>query len=564
LRNVSKGLRLRPVLSGSHFGRGRRFRDAITERKAVRWHAVATQVRQLASRYGAMVVVLIAGMVWRSNRFWWNPIALWQDEAFWATAMFERPLSGLMFRPLGYMAVTRLIAGVYTNEQTIRILSYVSGLASLGLMVHVSSLLFQSRIARVLCLFVVAFHPVLIDMSREFKPYSLEFCLHLGIVWLFLLHRRTGRRRWFWALLTSSVLAFFFAYNIVFLWPVIFLLLALPHLRDRKFLRLVPIVSAALLALLAAVAAYVVVLRHLNMKDQEAGWGEKYDVFYLEQRHRGEAASKSKPAWMAAKYAELSAFPGVGRRYWKWPASQPGASLSAAQDFDYYAWIALHFMGLGILIYRRRYQHLALFFLPLVLLPLANLLGFWPMGAFRVNTFLLAYLIPISIIAIDQLAAARRFGARSLGWGAAGLVLLPNLTVGFNTHSHKYAETAHFEMWELVRSMLELKATAGAADGRMTAGLDGYSCPPVDFYRRYHSGFQSEFGTSLAKGIELKCVRNIRFWRRAMRSATDPYLLIVSTDYVKADLDRSVNDSGLLLKKRVIGETHVVYLLKRR
>ncbi|HEV8247708.1 MAG TPA: glycosyltransferase family 39 protein, partial [Polyangiaceae bacterium] len=148
----------------------------------------------------AMLVIVLTGIVFRTRGYWVRPIGLWLDEAWWAVRMLAWPVEKLKFRPVGYMLATRLIANIYCSEQTVRLLSWLPGVVSVPVAVYVASRLFKQSWARLLTVFVVAFHPELIDMSREFKPYELEFCAHLGVLALLLRYQETGAKRWLYAL----------------------------------------------------------------------------------------------------------------------------------------------------------------------------------------------------------------------------------------------------------------------------------------------------------------------------------------------------------------------------
>src|SRR4051794_33968168 len=133
----------------------------------------------------AILALIVIGVYFRSRRYWIEPLGVWVDEAVWGLRLLERPLTRVEFRPLGYMALTKLIVHVYSDERTLRSLSYLAGLLTLPVTANLAKYLFKSRVVRVVSVAVVAYHPLLIDMAREFKPYSVEFAVHLTLVWLF-------------------------------------------------------------------------------------------------------------------------------------------------------------------------------------------------------------------------------------------------------------------------------------------------------------------------------------------------------------------------------------------
>ena len=337
-------------------------------------------------------MLILIGVYFRSRRYWIDPLGLWVDEATWGLRLLRRSLTQLEFRPIGYMALTKLIVRVYCDERTLRLLSYVAGLLSLPIAADISKRLFKSRLVRVLCVAVVAYNPLLIDMAREFKPYSLEFCVHLGLVWLFLRWRVSGSRSWLGALLACLVLAFPFAYNVVFLLPGLFALLGHTFLRARAYRALLATVCAAIAAVAVMAIIYFGALRGTTQDSggTEQFWGKKYDVFYLpnaRQPHR----ALGRLRWLARKYCDLAAFPGSHGNPSRKGDFAVGETPHKLAEVGSYAWLSLHGLGLlTLLVYRR--QWLLLLTGPLLASMAFNALSLWPFGAFRSNVFLLAYL----------------------------------------------------------------------------------------------------------------------------------------------------------------------------
>jgi len=518
--------------------------------------------------YSVVALLFALGVFFRSHRYWFDPIGLWGDEASWARRLFKHSLTNFEFRPLGYMDVTQAIVHVYSDERTIRSLSYAAGLISLGVAFDIGRLLFRSRTARLLCLAVVAFHPLLIDMAREFKPYSVEFCVHLSLIWLFLRWRANGTRGRLYALLICSVLSFLFAYNIVFLFPAIFGLLGLTLLRDRAYRSLLLTTLAACAALAVIASVYFGVLRHMGSTgDSEKFWGGKYDVFYIPHDVAPERAPQSHVSWLAHKYLDLTEFPDVQRNKWEFPESVSPALVRALTAFDSFAWLGLHAAGLLAVFLPRRRPALVLLSVPLLVILAFNWFGVWPFGVFRSNTFLLAYYILIPMLGLDVLLVrAGKFGIFAAG-AVCLLFLVPNLTVGFDAHGRKQFFTGQSEMPTVLRRLRDLRehGPAAARAEKTHVLMDWYSCSPFEFYVGYNDSTRREFGSYLVDNFDFDCTRSPRGTQAFMRKLRGKSFFVVVTDYRSTPAIRAImHEEATVLDEERVRDTHDLYYVTGR
>lgn len=512
-------------------------------------------------------LLLALGVFFRSNRYWLDPLGVWGDEASWARRLFKHSLTNFDFRPLGYMDATQLAVHVYCDERTLRILSYGAGLASLVIMLDIGRLLFRSRTARLLCLAALVFHPLLIDMSREFKPYALEFCVHLGLIWLFLRWRASARRGWFRALLICSIVAFLFAYNIVFLLPAVFALLGVAFLSTRAYRSLLITIIAALAALTLIGGVYFVALRHTGGGESEKFWGDKYNVFYLANGTAQEREPQSRAGWLAHKYLDLAAFPGVQRDKWKFPERVSVAVSGGLVALDYAAWLTLHAIGLIALWFRGRRQVLVLLVSPLVLVMAFNWFAVWPFGVFRANTFLLVYYILIPMLGLDALILWSRKLGSAVAFVSCLLFLVPNLSVGFDSHSYKYFFTGRSEMRTLLRRLKQLREGAPAAvrAEKSHVLMDMYSCSPFEFYLGYNDSTQREFGSYLYDNFDFDCVQSPRGTQAFMRKLRGKTFFVVVTGDRALEATRAVVHRGAtVLDEERVRDAHDLYFVTGR
>jgi len=510
--------------------------------------------------WALLAATILTGVLFRSNRYWFDPISLWGDEALWGKRLFTHALTELYIRPIGFMALSKALVKIYSDERVLRLLPYLSGLATLGVALYVASRLFRSRMTRFLFVFVLAFHPVLIDMSREFKPYSVEVLAHLGILALYLRWEETDRRLWLYALVAACVVAFPLAYNVAFLLPVVFILIALRVLQRRAFRALLVVAGAVAMGVAIMLAVYWKSVSRLNTDSAEEMWSKKYDAFYLEHRHLSGKSPKSYLQWLTEKHVELAAFVGEQRNYWR-PGPLGARTMVELKSVDRNGWLLLHIAGVCALVVGRQYRRLALLFAPLWVLVLFNALGYWPLEAFRVNTFLLVYYVTIAAFGMDAIANVQG-RARWLGFASLALfVVLPNLTVGYSSHRRKYAETFNAEFMTLFRYMRAQQPRE--LTGRTRVLGDWYSCRAFQFYPDYHDGMKREFGNWWNEHFVFDCTGTVSRTESKMRGLHgETYWLIATDDRVKRKLAEAAEANAAILSRTTLRKTHDVYLLR--
>jgi hypothetical protein len=515
----------------------------------------------------AIVALILIGAYFRSRRYWIDPLGLWVDEATWGIRLFRRSLTELEFRPIGYMALTKLIVRVYCDERTLRLLSYLAGLASLPIAADISKHLFRSRLVRVLCVAVVAYNPLLIDMAREFKPYSVELCLHLALVWLFIRWRVDPSRARLGVLLGCSVIAFPFAYNIVFLLPGLFTLLGYTFLRAKAHRALLATALAALAAAAVMATIYVSALR-VTTQDNDGStehfWGKKYDVFYLPTAHEVHPAA-ARLRWLARKYCDLAALPASHGN----PSPRAGFAVSETPNkvaqLAAYAWLLLHGVGLfGLVAYRR--QWLLLLTGPLLMSMATNALSLWPFGAFRSNVFLFAYLILIPMVGLDVLLAARPAIARLAGALGCAFLLVASLSSGFEPHTRKHFFTGQTEMTSLLTRMAAIRAEQPENLLRHATPvlLDSYSCAPFIFGAAYSDSARRQFAPFL-KDIDVSCPPAVASAQKALQgSPGQPFFVIASSERTLSAYARMLRARTHVIAHEVIRNTHDLYFVIAR
>src|SRR3954469_5611905 len=127
-----------------------------------------------------VLLCLLAGFVLRARGFLYSPRPFWVDEAGWAERLLKTSLLEPSIRPLGFTALTRLLVACFgARDEVLRLVPWLAGVGALFISVPLAEALLPNRASRLLFIGALALHPVAIDYSKEFKPYSLSLFLHL-------------------------------------------------------------------------------------------------------------------------------------------------------------------------------------------------------------------------------------------------------------------------------------------------------------------------------------------------------------------------------------------------
>ncbi|HEX3598416.1 MAG TPA: glycosyltransferase family 39 protein, partial [Polyangiaceae bacterium] len=422
------------------------------------------------------------------------------------------------------------------SEAVLRALPWCAGVATTLMAPALARRLFQSSGARLLFVSIIALHPGAIDLSKEFKQYSVALAFHSALLLLALRYLDSGRTRDLAAVLVAASCAVFFAQDAVFAYPGLFVVLAISAGRSRHFRHMAAIGGATLLTLGIVACMYLFIWSKMGEKeDGEKFWGKKYDVFYVPAK-----AHEDRTEWTAGHYAEIAALPGSRRSLW----ARPGSSANRVKELrslDAIVWLLLHVAGLVVIIRTRRVHDALLLMAPLFVLTLFNVLGYWPLGEFRTNLFALVYVAAIASVGIDH--AAKRVRWVDL-LPAGALVLVPLFAFERTWHSRKATYTTSADFPHVMRELLFLQG-AGYAGPPETLIADNSSCQPWQYYMKYHPTTARTLGPSLRRRFELSCVprrqRMLGVARQELTKASRVWLL-ASKETVTKPLEQSWPD----------------------
>lgn len=495
-------------------------------------------------------LIVVTGLFLRVRGYLFRAQAFSLDECGWAMLFAEQPLSELALRPLGFIFTSQAVAHVFgLTEMPLRALPWLAGMATTVLAVPLSRYLFRSGAARLLFVFILALHPCAIDFSKEFKPYSISLFLHLSLLLLALRYLELPTTRRLTWVLATALLGGFFAQDLVFAYPGLFVLLGFSALRkDRR--HLLALAGGAGAIVLSLVAQYLLLWRYVTTHDVD-DWAAKYSVFYTRD------TGQSFAAWALHHYYEMAGFPGFRRALWR-PGPLDRQALELLVSVDAAVWAILHLLGVAVLLRRRRTEAVLLL-TPLATLWLFNLLRVWPIGVFRANIFVIGYFAAVACMAFE--------GARSATprlWDALPalvLVFVPLAVLDRNWSAKKGALTSGSTFPDALDELLQLKRAD--KHGRETLLLDRRSCEPYRYYTEFHPAVRARVGAQLKSQFDVRCVGMDESFRAVLEAATPPapaeVWAIVSNDReVRHELRRGRFTTGKMRHVTYEGSHHVL------
>jgi hypothetical protein len=406
-----------------------------------------------------------------------------------------RSLGQNMIRPPGFILVSKALAVfIGPTETVLRTLPWLAGVALTLFSPALARRLYGSATSRLFFVAVIALNPCAIDFSKEFKPYSIGLMWHLLLILLALRYVEKKTMRDLGWVLGTAVVGSLFTQDLVFAFPGLFALLIWETFRLRRR-HLAWIAATAGVLIVVLLAQYFFLWRRLPKGGSEY-WGSKYRVFYT-----GKGGPASYLSWSFERLRDMTGLPGMRRNFWQ----EGGITFEQRQELrtaDRVVWLALHLMGLMVIVWRRRWREGLLIVPPLVVMWCFNALGKWPMGAFRTNVFSLSYLTAIAAMAFDVP------GDRRLRWLSAVptvlLVFLPIALFERVWHARKQAFTYDSKFPELMGKLSSIGENSDTA----ALLIDRRSCDPWRFYTRFHPEVSAQYTASLEDSYEARCIKD--------------------------------------------------------
>jgi hypothetical protein len=467
-----------------------------------------------------IVVCLVGGLVLRMRGFLYSGRPFWVDEADWALHLLKRSLLKPSIRPIGFVALTRFLVLTFgAHDVVLRLVPFLSGIGTLLLSVPLAEKLLPNRASRLLFVGTLAFHPVAIDYSKEYKPYSCSLFLHLLCALFAVRYLRDGR----WPSLVFGMLTGFlglwFAQDLIFALPGFYLVALAFALRRRNLRQVGALALGAVTTVALLLGLYFFFWRQLDTGNgtvETTFWGHKYDVFH------NPASAEGLLHWIGRKYVELAEFPSARREQWHPDALFGAATVSAFSALYAGLWLLLHGLGLFVLVRQRRFSTLTLLGAPIVTLLGFNLFGFWPFGPFRTNLFLLLDVAAIAAFGVTAVKPLVEKEALALALAVA----LPFLVFERDWHAHKrWAGDSDF--FDVTRALVAMQGDHQAGSEPLV--LDYYSCAVFRYYLSLNPD-HPRLRQDLENRFTIKCTTGADAIPEAQQEASEHRVWLVLTD----------------------------------
>jgi hypothetical protein len=338
------------------------------------------------------------------------------------------------------------------------------------------------------------------------------------------------------------------------------LLVGIDSLRGhrRKHLIIAGASAAATAVLLAG--CYFFMWRHITREDDN-DWGRKYNIFYLQAPNPSDPAAPppTKADWVAGRYTELTKIPGERRVLWTSRALRERALSELSSTYGL-VWAGLNFAGIALIAARKQWREGLLLVLPLATMALFNVLGFWPFGPFRANSFVLVYMAGIASVVFDRDAQRTRV-ADVLP--ATALVLLPLFAFERGWHRQKEMPgvVAPSAFAAIPKELISLQG-ADYSGPKEKLVADNWSCDPWRYYTKYNPYVRKTMGAELSRRFGLLCRKEVSAIFRTMRAQTRRgrrVWLVASNQKTIAELERDwPSDLEKTQLVHIEGSTHLI------
>ena len=171
---------------------------------------------------GLTVAAILVGATLRAAQFagrgafWGDEAALGYNLLARSYGQLARPLDLYQAAPIGFLMLEKLVGNVFGMEENVlRLPALVAGIVTLVLTAWLSRSLFGPGVAAIATL-LLALSPDLIRYSAEFKPYTFDSAISIGLFALFVRRIEGGGRNNLAALAVAGTLAPWFSLPSVF------------------------------------------------------------------------------------------------------------------------------------------------------------------------------------------------------------------------------------------------------------------------------------------------------------------------------------------------------------
>jgi uncharacterized membrane protein len=139
-----------------------------------------------------LVLLVALGIFLRARQYLFNR-SLWLDEATFSLNIIGRPLDRLLFEqldsnqaaPLGLIFLAKCSTILFSNSDLVlRLVPFLFGILGLFFALGIARRVFQSDVAKICFVGLIAVAPILIYYSSEIKQYGVDATVSLLLLWM--------------------------------------------------------------------------------------------------------------------------------------------------------------------------------------------------------------------------------------------------------------------------------------------------------------------------------------------------------------------------------------------
>jgi hypothetical protein len=392
----------------------------------------------------AIFLSIVAGVALRLRAGLLEP-GLWYDEVLW----YERFMTGFK-RGIRAPAYAAFHYHYFKNlsiplEYQIRLVSIVSGIAVLPLFTITVQKLFNNLRLTFLGAILLSINLAAVSFTHEFKPYSMELCLHT--IWMLSLVGFSNKRISVWV--SSFLLLGSLSLSYGFIPLIAFQVTFAGYLYIKREIKLIDILGCV--ALFGGYAVYFLGIYPQLQGTGTKRWGKKYGVFFDAGVH-GTGVS-AYLTWFFAKVSTYLSYPLNWYENLRFEDRAQG--FPRGHGYLQVWWLgAVYFFLLLRKTLRTRYDDPRL--IPVYLLcgyTLAGILRIYPLGFFRANLFMFLY-ATLSLFFLCE-GALTKLSTRA-GNLFLCILLIPTC---ISTLSHQLGEKSFYNL-PLAPALKEICATS--------------------------------------------------------------------------------------------------------
>lgn len=381
-------------------------------------------------------------------------------------------------RPYLFLLSTKLITTIYNTEWTLRLIPLLSGILSILSVFWVSYNLFKNKLIVILSVFFVAFNPYLINFSKEFKPYIVEYFLSTLLLLFYLQWQNTKNRKW---LVVYSISILFFVllgHPVIFIIPCISFSFLYFLYKTRQFNDFKLVLISTLLSALLFFIQWYYMGRYVDV------WELSLDPGEMQYFYTANQFSLHYLLWLKTHFHNMLTelmLPSFSKNL-------PASIKLTIQ----YTFVICFFLGLIKLFISKMFDLALVLLGPIIMMFATSCLGnfLWPFGAVRMNLFAMFFLTLISLCGVQLLFQLVKSHAIHCLFISA--VILPLWQYDFNLYKFKRGDLggAREEFRQGIESLMKNIPPSGEPTAIVFNRMSHY---PYDYYTKLNSTTSSVY-----------------------------------------------------------------------